>query len=134
MRELSPQVRAFLQEPRFAVLATLNPDGTPQQTVIWYELRGDEIVMNTARGRLKERNLRRDPRLSLCLEDGYRYVSIRGTASLLDDQPAAQEDIRRLAILYHGEERGDEMSRELFSREERVTILVRLEDVLADGF
>ncbi|MBF6589385.1 MAG: PPOX class F420-dependent oxidoreductase, partial [Ktedonobacterales bacterium] len=71
-------VRRFLDEPRFAVLATLSPDGTPQQTVIWYELDGDEIVMNTAEGRIKSGNLRRDPRISLCVEDGYRYVTLTG--------------------------------------------------------
>jgi len=54
---LSTAVRAFLQEPRFLILATSNRDGTPQQSVIWYELQGDEIMMNTARGRLKDRNL-----------------------------------------------------------------------------
>src|SRR5690242_1955254 len=85
-RVLSEDLRRFLEEPRFAVVATINPDGMPQQTVVWYGLRGDEILMNTARGRRKERNLRRDPRLSLAVEDGYRYAAIAGIARLVDDQ------------------------------------------------
>ena len=56
-----PTRRAFLNEKRFAVLATINKDGTPQQTVMWYELQGDEIMMNTAHGRLKDRNLAARP-------------------------------------------------------------------------
>ncbi len=131
---LSAAVRAFLEEPRFLTLATINRDGTPQQSVIWYELQGDEIMMNTARGRLKDRNLVRDPRASLCLEDGYRYLAIRGTVSLNADQRVAQEDIRRLSVRYHGPEKADEQVRTQFSQEERVTIRLAIERVDAAGF
>jgi PPOX class probable F420-dependent enzyme len=126
--------RAFLEEPRFAVVATIQPDGLPHQTVLWYELQGDEILLNTAAGRVKDRNLRRDPRVSFCLEDGYRYLTITGAATLIDDQQVAQEDIRRLAVRYHGEAEGDAMSRELFSKQERVTIRLKIEHLIADGF
>ena len=63
--QLKDDVRAFLEEKRFGVLGTTNADGSPQQTVMWYELRGDTIVMNTKRGSRKDRNLGRDPRASL---------------------------------------------------------------------
>jgi len=66
MAELSESVRRFLAEPRFAVLATINADGTPQQSVMWYELRDGYILMNTAAGRVKDLNVRRDPRVSVC--------------------------------------------------------------------
>ena len=82
MTTLSDKARAFLAETRFAVLATINPNGTPQLTTMWYELQGDEIMMNTRVGRAKEQNLRRDPRISICVEDGYRYVTLSGTARL----------------------------------------------------
>jgi PPOX class probable F420-dependent enzyme len=131
---LSAAVRDFLQEPRFLTLATINRDGTPQQSVIWYELQGDEIMMNTARGRLKDRNLIRDPRASICLEDGYRYLAIRGTVSLNADQGVAQEDIRRLSERYHGPEKAEEQMRTQFSQEERVTIRLAIERVDAAGF
>jgi len=54
---LSERARAFLLEPRFAVLGTLRPDGSPHLTVVWYELRGDEIVFDTTTTRVKARNL-----------------------------------------------------------------------------
>ena len=78
---LSDRARAFLAEKRFAVLATINPDGTPQLTTMWYELQGDEILMNTKIGRAKEHNLRRDQRIAICIEDEYHYVTLSGTAS-----------------------------------------------------
>src|ERR1700730_676842 len=90
--QLSEKARAFLQERRFAVLGTLNADGSPQLTTMWYLLEGDTIVMNTMIGRIKDRNLRRDPRISLCVPDGYNYVTIAGTAELIDDSEIAQHD------------------------------------------
>ena len=83
--QLSEDVRTFLEEARFAVLGTVNANGSPQQTVMWYELRGATIVMNTRRGRKKDRNLIRDPRVSLCIEDGFRYVTLKGSIELVDD-------------------------------------------------
>lgn len=130
---LSPEVRAFLAEPRFAVLATINSDGSPQQTVMWYDLEGELLMMNTAEGRVKACNLRRDPRVSVCVEDGYRYVTLAGRASLIEDQERAQADIARLAVRYHGEERARSMI-EQFRGQRRITILVPIERVSAHGF
>jgi PPOX class probable F420-dependent enzyme len=131
--ELGDDARTFLQETRFGVLATVNADGSPQQTVMWYELRGDTIVMNTKRGRQKDRNLHRDPRASLCVEEGYRYVTLTGTISTNDDQVVAQADIAALARRYHGPEKGDEMARDEFSRQERVTLTLQIERVETHG-
>jgi len=60
---LSESVRAFLEEPRFGVMATINASGTPQLTVMWYAVVPDDdvVVLNATRGLLKDRNLRRDP-------------------------------------------------------------------------
>ncbi len=132
MAILDDRVRVFLDAPRFAVVATINPDGTPQQTVLWYELQGDEIMMNTRRGRVKDLNLVRDPRLSFCVEDDYHYVTLTGTATLIEDQPVAQADIRSLAIRYHGQEEGDAQSRNMFSKQERITIRMRIDHVVVD--
>lgn len=133
--ELSPAVRAFLEESRFCVFATIGRDGLPQQTVLWYELQGDTILMNTARGRVKDRNLRRDPRASFCVEDGYRYVTITGACELQwEDQARAQADIHRLAVRYDGPERAERMAAGQFRKEERQTIRMRIEAVDARGF
>lgn len=131
---LDGAVRAFLEEPRFASLATMNPDGSIQQTVMWYALRGDRIVMNTARGRKKDRNLLRERRISICVEDGYRYVAIAGEAELVEDRVTAQADIAALAARYHDPERAAAMVRDGFAREDRITILLPIERVDARGF
>ena len=81
--------------------------------------------MNTKRGRLKDRNLRSDPRAALAVEDGNHYVSLRGPVTLIDDQAVAQPDIERLAKRYDGEEEAREQMRDQFSREARVTIRLR---------
>ncbi len=132
MRQLADTVRAFLSETRFAVLATLDRDGSIQQTVMWYELDDDQIVMNTARGRVKDSNLRRDPRLSICVEDGYRFVTLEGVAEIIDDQEIAQADILRLAIRYHGQEQGERQAAD-FRKQQRVTLRVSIRNVIARG-
>lgn len=131
---LDERVKSFLGELRFASLATLNPDGSPQQTVMWYRLDGDRILMNTARGRRKDENLLHDHRASICVEDGYRYVSIAGKVELIDDQERAQKDIKALAIRYHGRERGEEMARDGFAKQQRITILLPMTHLIANGF
>jgi PPOX class probable F420-dependent enzyme len=129
---LSDQARAFLEAKRFAVLATINANGTPQLTTMWYELQGDEIMMNTKVGRTKEQNLRRDQRISICIEDGYRYVTLAGTARLIDDQPTAQADIQRLAERYHTAEKAAQMVRDQFTKERRMTFRMTIERVVED--
>jgi len=113
---LNPKVRAFLEERRFAVLATVNRDGTAQQTVMWYELRDGHVMMNTARGRLKDRNLLRDRRISICIEDGQRFVTIA------------------LATRYDGAEKAERSMADSFSKQHRITIILPIERVFARGF
>jgi PPOX class probable F420-dependent enzyme len=131
---LTDAVRAFLKEKRFAVLATINADGTPQQTIMWYELQGDEIMMNTRDGRVKAGNFRRDPRASICVEDGYRGVTIQGTVRLEENPGIAQADIRRLAVLNHGPEKGNAMADTSFARQRRLTIRLPIEHLIPHGF
>ena len=129
---LSEKARAFLNEKRFAVLATINSDGTPQLTTMWYLLEGDTIVMNTKAGRIKERNMRRDPRIAICVEDGYNYVTISGTVEMIDDPEIAQQDIYRLAVRYDGEEAARQKVADQFSKERRVTLHLKCEHVIED--
>jgi len=130
---LNDNVRAFLEEERFAVLATIKRDGAPQQTVMWYELQGDQIMMNTAEGRVKAENFRRDPRISICIEDGYRFVSISGRVELNEDREVALNDIHRLAVRYHGQEKADAMM-DGFRKDVRVTIMMSIDHVITNGF
>ncbi len=128
--QLPENVRAFLKEPRFGVLATTRRDGMPQQSVVWYDLDGDEILMNTAVGRAKNSNLRRDARASLCVADEYRYVTLEGTVELDDDQTTAQADIRRLAIRYRGEEKGNQQANSVYAKQQRVTVRLKVENII----
>ena|SRR5579863_6443655 len=131
--DMSNAVREYLTAPRFAVLATINPNGSVQQTVMWYLLDGDTLVMNTTDRRHKTANLRRDPRVSLCVSDGYRFVTLKGRATLSDDQTVSQADILKLAVHYDGEEQGRRQAAEVFSKQRRVSIRVPIEQVLDYG-
>lgn len=132
--QLRDDVRAFLEEKRFGVLGTVNADGSPQQTVMWYEPRGNTIVMNTKQGRKKDRNLSRDPRASLCIEDEFRYVTLDGTIDIIQDQSVAQADIAALAPRYHDEQTAEEMVRNVFAPHQRVSFVLRVDRIDVHGF
>ncbi len=73
--------RDIFEGKNFAHIATLMPDGSPQNTPVWIDLDGDTLVINTVVGRQKARNLDRDGRVALSVFDGanpYRYVQVRG--------------------------------------------------------
>ena len=82
----------------------------------------------------KDRNLARDGRVSLCVEDGYRYVTVRGELTVDDDPASGQATIRRLAERYHGAERAAGMMADEFSRQQRLTLRRRIDAVDAHGF
>ncbi len=132
--QLRDDVRKFPEEPRFAVLATVNANGRPQQPVMWYEPRGDTIVMNTRRGRKKDRNLIRDPRASMCIEDGFRYVTLEGRIEFVEDQATAQADIAALARRYHDAAKAEEMARDVFAPQEWVSLLLHVDRADVHGF
>ena len=100
---LPARVRAFLETPRYAAIATTDPDGAPRQAVIWFRLDGDTIVINSLEGRRWPSNLRRDPRISVAVTDATteNWVGITGTVEVVDDQARAQADIAAMARRYH---------------------------------
>lgn len=126
---LNERARKLLEQPYFAVLATINHDGSPQQTVMWYELIGDRIMMNTEAGRIKESNIRRDPRISICVEEEYNYVTIDGHAELDNHPERSQADIARLARRYHPPEKAEQLI-EKFQHEKRITIWMSIDHVI----
>jgi PPOX class probable F420-dependent enzyme len=133
--ELTPQQRAFLEEKRFAVVGTRNPDGSPHLAVMWYLVEGDDIVVNSADGRLKDRNLAADPRMSVMVADGYRFVRVDGRVAIDHDQTTAHADIRRLAARYYGDERKvEEAMRNAFNKQHRITYRLPIRRVYAQGF
>jgi PPOX class probable F420-dependent enzyme len=79
---LSTKARDLIARPVLASLATLNPDGSPQITPLWIDLDGDDVVFNTAQGRIKARNLAKDTRVAVSVidpDDQYNVVAFRGT-------------------------------------------------------
>jgi PPOX class probable F420-dependent enzyme len=88
----------------FANLATLFPDGSPQVTPVWFDTEGDAIRVNSAKGRWKDRNMRRDGRVALAIMDPanpYRYLQIRGRVQRITEE-GADAHIDRLAKKYMG--------------------------------
>jgi PPOX class probable F420-dependent enzyme len=76
-------------KPAFAQLATVNADGSPQVTPVWVDYDGTHVLVNTARGRVKARNLERNPRVALAISDPenpYRYLSIQGRVAEMTEQ------------------------------------------------
>ncbi|HET7581631.1 MAG TPA: TIGR03618 family F420-dependent PPOX class oxidoreductase [Candidatus Limnocylindria bacterium] len=126
-RVVSEELRDWLTSKlRYPVLAVLTTDGSPSQSVMWFDLDPDQpdtILMNTKVGRAKDRYLRRDPRVSLCFEDGLSWVALRGRVELDDDRERALADIQRLAVRY-GDDPHD------FDGQLRVTIRMRVEKVI----
>ncbi len=133
MTQLTPAMRAFLGERRFGVLATVGVTGAPRQTVMWFLLEGDEIMFNTAAGRRKPEHLAREPRVSLLVEDGYRYVCASGSVRTITDRETTQADIRRLAARFEGEESA-ERRMSVFGTQERISYRFNITGVTEDGF
>jgi PPOX class probable F420-dependent enzyme len=99
---------------------------------MWYQLQGDRIMMNTAEGRVKASNVRRDPRISICVEDEYRFVTICGQVELDEDREQALKDIHTLAIRYHGQAKADTMM-DGFRRDVRLTLYMSIDRVVTNG-
>jgi len=103
---MQAEARRLIQGRNFGFLATVNPDGSPQVTPVWVDENDGYVLVNTAVGRLKERNTRRDPRVALAVpdwEDPYTYVEIKGRVVERITGPEAEEHIDKLAVKYTGE-------------------------------
>jgi PPOX class probable F420-dependent enzyme len=102
---LSADVRALIDGPNFATVATLDPDGAPQTSIVWIALDGDALVFSATEDRRKVRNLRRDPRVSISISDTrnpYRHTQLRGTVTISPDPDKALP--KTLSHKYLGED------------------------------
>jgi PPOX class probable F420-dependent enzyme len=102
--ELSEKAKKLIDGKNFANVATLMPDGSPQVHPVWIDREGDIVVLNTARSRQRTRNLKRDPRVAICLYDQdnpYSNVSIRGRAIEITEK-GAEEHIDKMNMKYRG--------------------------------
>ena len=99
--------RDIFDKKTFCHVATVGADGTPQVTPVWCEFDGTHVVFNTARGRVKDKNLARNPRVALSASDPdnpYRYVQIRGRVVDITEQ-GADAHIDKMAKKYIGQDR-----------------------------
>lgn len=111
---------AFLDEARYAVVGTLNADGSIQQTVVWFLREGAQLRFSAGTGSVKAANLRRSPTITLTVADAGRYLTISGDALI---EPADADLRLRLAARYRGPERAAEW---VARRPEAARISVRI--------
>ncbi|MET7766095.1 PPOX class F420-dependent oxidoreductase [Streptomyces sp. NPDC005336] len=100
---LSDSIKRLLDTPIFVVIGTIQPDGSPQMSPVWVKRDGDELLFSTTMGRRKQKNIERDPRVSVLVQspdDPYQYAEIRGTATYTTE--GAQELIDELSLKYTG--------------------------------
>ena len=100
---MSQKAKDLLDAPTFVTVTTLARDGSPQSTVLWAKRDGDDVLLSTIVGRVKEKHLRRDPRITVSCFDPdnpYAYVTIAGTASLTTEDGFALID--ELSLKYDG--------------------------------
>ena len=103
-QSIPDKYRDLFTKRAFASLATVMPDGSPQVTPVWVDLEGDLVLVNTARGRQKDKNMRRDPRVAMAIidpENPYRYLEIRGRVAEITEE-GADAHIDKMAKKYLG--------------------------------
>jgi PPOX class probable F420-dependent enzyme len=106
-RVIPEKYRDLFSKRAFAALTTLMPDGSPQTTPVWVDTDGEYVIFNSAKGRQKDRNVRRDPRVALAIVDPdnpYRYLEIRGKVAEITEQ-GADAHIDKMAKKYLGQDK-----------------------------
>ncbi len=108
MATLDDKAKAIIDKPNLAFVATVMADGSPHVTPVWIERDGDTITFNTATGRVKWRNMRRDPRIALTVvdrDDDYARVVVRGRVAEMIEGEEADRQIDRLSKKYTGNDK-----------------------------
>ncbi|MEV4428144.1 PPOX class F420-dependent oxidoreductase [Streptomyces sp. R-07] len=130
------QWRAFVSEgTRTGKLATVRDDGSPHVVPVWFLLDGDDLVFNTGKDTVKGRNLARDGRVSLCVDDDtppFAYVSLRGHAELSEDPVELRHWAARIGARYMGEDRAEEFG-ERNAVPGELLVRVSIEKVIAES-
>ncbi len=119
----------LMQKPAFAHLATIREDGTPQVTPVWFDYDGEFVLIDSAEGRLKDRNIRRDPRVTIEIQDPanpYRYLEIRGKVEVVTTD-GANDMIDKLSMKYLGQ------AKYPYARPGEVRVLYKIRPLKAHG-
>jgi PPOX class probable F420-dependent enzyme len=107
MAAIDEKYHDIFQKKAFAQLATVMPDGSPQVSPVWFEYDGNNILINSAKGRVKDQNMRRDPRVGIDImdpENPYRHLSIRGRVVDITEN-GADAHIDKLTKKYIGQDK-----------------------------
>jgi PPOX class probable F420-dependent enzyme len=126
---LTQEQARLLKEPNLATVATIRRDGSAQLTPVWIDWDGENVVFNTAEGRAKPRNIRRNPVVSVQVvdrNDEYRWVSVTGSAQI--EVKGADEHIHELSRRYRGRDY------DLTPGQQRLIVRVKPERVTVRGF
>ena len=124
--QLSDWAYKFIRDNRIAVISTVEKDGSPQITGIWYSVLDDgAIIMNTQVRSHKVKNLRRDARIAVCVADGARSISMYGAAELITEPEDMRKDLERLVERYIPDTAARAGLVTQFLQQERVSIHVK---------
>jgi PPOX class probable F420-dependent enzyme len=126
--QLSKSACRLIDGRNYAVLATVNADGSPHTSVMWIGRDGDDLLMSTVEGRRKHRNMRRDPRVSVTVIDSAdpeSYVELRGLVSMTPDEGRRVDTV--LSWKYDGKDPGADQPG-------AVRVVVRVEVLKASGY
>ena len=126
--QLPESAIALLRTTALAHVATVNRDGSPQLTLVWVDVEDGDLVFNTAFGRQKTRNLERDPRIAVSLQNPdypRQYLAVHGRATLIRE--GAEALINRLSMKYTGS------AYRLPEGQQRVTVRVTAERIVGQG-
>ncbi|MCY4017945.1 MAG: PPOX class F420-dependent oxidoreductase [Chloroflexi bacterium] len=125
---IADNLKDLLERPIVVAFATSNPDGQPQVTPVWASLEGDQIWINSAVGRRKDRNVRANPKvtvMSLDPQNPFHWVEVRGEVVEFDDSAAAVAHINKLSGLYAGNDDYYSFNPEGRGKEQRVIYKIR---------
>ncbi|MET7901432.1 PPOX class F420-dependent oxidoreductase [Streptomyces sp. NPDC005355] len=123
----------LLEGTRTGKLATVRADGSPHIAPVWFLLDGDDLVFNTGQDTVKGRNMARDGRVCVCVDDDrppFAFVTVRGRAELSEDLEQVREWATRIAARYMGEDRAEEYGARN-SEPGELLVRVRIEKVTA---
>ena len=128
MAKLTEAQSRMFTDPYYGVVATVRPDGSPHQSVVWVDYDGENVVFNTAEGRAKPRHIRANPNVSVTVvdpENPYRWIAVSGPVEMSEE--GAAEHINKLSHKYRGRDY------DLPPGQQRLIVRVKPERVTAYG-
>ena len=133
--QIPDEFKDLLERPIYPIATTVMPDGQPQSTVVWADAEGDFVRINTVKGRQKERNLRRNPKITLVFVDpdnAYRWIEVRGEVESMTEEGGV-DHIEALSRKYNKGQAyyGDFNTRTTREQETRLVVNIRPTKVFA---